>query len=147
MGKSEKTNYEYLLEYVENLEHRIENIEKENDGLKLAASILRYMGSNGSCTDSHSKIIKDICELWGVDIHDIFTLSRKRDVVEARHVIMFALRYNTTLTLSQIGDIVSGRNHSTVSHAVKMVNQLASIDKTYLNRLITLNLDKWLITD
>jgi chromosomal replication initiation ATPase DnaA len=59
--------------------------------------------------------------------------TRRREVVEARQIAMYAIKYRTRLSLAQIGAICGGKDHATVLHACKTVqNLLDSKNKEYL---------------
>ncbi len=50
--------------------------------------------------------------------------SRKSRLVEARQTLMFLLRKQLGLPLSAIGDILGGRDHSTIIHGIEKVESL-----------------------
>jgi len=118
--------------------------ESESRVSNISVSILKFITSEGHIVDDNTKTLKEICDLWEVKAIDVFSSFRYRAAVEARQVLMFSLKYELGLTLEQIGELVSGRDHSTVSHSIMKVNELASVDKDYLYRIIALGLDKWL---
>lgn len=53
--------------------------------------------------------------------------SRKKNIVLARHVAMFLLRQVMGLSLSEVGQVLGFRDHSTVDHACKKVERLAKM--------------------
>jgi chromosomal replication initiator protein len=69
--------------------------------------------------------ILDLCsEFLGVTRKEMSGRSRKRKIVYARHLSMYLLHSdkNLNMTLSAIGSMFGGRDHSTVIHAVRTIN-------------------------
>ena len=54
-------------------------------------------------------------------------LSRTRNKVLARHLLHYALRTKTTMTLEAIGK-TTGRDHATVSHSINYIRDNAEYD-------------------
>lgn len=65
--------------------------------------------------------------LMGLDRTDLL-YSRKRHIVLSRHLLHYALRRKTTMTLEAIGAITK-RDHATVSHGVSYIENNAEYDK------------------
>ena len=64
--------------------------------------------------------------LMGLDRHDLLK-SRKRHIVLSRHLLHYALRTKTTMTLEAIGALTE-RDHATVSHGVTYIEDNAVHD-------------------
>lgn len=52
--------------------------------------------------------------------------SRVRSLVLARYIAMYLIRKHTELSLSEIGDLFNGRDHSSVIHGVRKIEALVS---------------------
>ena len=61
----------------------------------------------------------------------VHSASRKREIVQARQVIMYFVKKHTKLSLAQIGAQIGNRNHSTVLHSCNAVKNLAEVDKRF----------------
>lgn len=72
-----------------------------------------------------------ISEAFGVSIDWMKTQSRKRIGVEARQMAMWWRERNTSDSLADIGNMYGGRDHATVLHAKKTVNNLMETDKIF----------------
>ena len=57
--------------------------------------------------------------------------SRSQDVASARQIIMFLTRKLTNLSLKNIGKELGGRDHSTVIHACKLVDERVKDDVSF----------------
>lgn len=71
-----------------------------------------------------------VCEYYNLDVKDIQTKSRKREVAQARQVAMYLARKYTKKSLAVIGSEIGNRDHATVLHACKTVENLLETDKT-----------------
>lgn len=69
-------------------------------------------------------------EIWGIDVNLLPTKIRKREVVEARQVLM-NYRYNERNLTQKVAGKRYNRDHGTVNHATNKVNELNSSDKQF----------------
>ena len=74
------------------------------------------------------KITEEISRTFGNSIEDMKGSKRDADISFARQVAMYVMREVTPLTMEEIGYEFSGRNHSTVTHAIKRITQLIAGD-------------------
>jgi len=74
------------------------------------------------------KIIELFAKTSNLTTKQIKSKTRKRDIVEARHLAIYAITFNTKLTLKKIGKLVGGRDHSTIIHAIGSGKRLIEID-------------------
>ena len=64
----------------------------------------------------------------GVSFDAVCSSSRVRGLVRARQIMMAALKQSTTLSLSEIGTIIGGRDHASVLYAIKQIEIAKSSD-------------------
>lgn len=99
-------------------------------------------------------IINTIQKLYGIDGNEIFSKSRKRQLVQIRQMLFYFLRENRKWTFYKIGELF-GLNHATIMFGVRNFFERMSIYKddklTYLKfeKLIENQgpLDKELLSD
>jgi chromosomal replication initiator protein len=77
------------------------------------------------------KIRDVVCEYFSLSIDAISTKSRKREVVQARQIAMYLSKQLTKSSLASIGNTIGQRDHATVLHACKIVNDLMDCDKNF----------------
>lgn len=71
-------------------------------------------------------IADQVSSFYNIAADEIFTRSRKREINDARQVVMYMTKKHTQLSLSAIGSRLN-RNHATVLHAVNNIeNRLAT---------------------
>ncbi|MCR4584030.1 MAG: chromosomal replication initiator protein DnaA [Prevotella sp.] len=85
--------------------------------------------------DNHPLTIDDIldkvCQHYGVSQQSISGKSRKRDYVQVRQISMYLAQKYTKMPASRIGQLIGGRDHSTVIHSCNTVEQRLKIDKAF----------------
>ena len=96
--------------------------------------IMRICGSELKKTE-HIFRVKTI-----IQKHKISLVSRNRDLVFKRQLLMWYLRNNTNLNLKRIGLICGKKDHATVLHGVKTVdNYLEYNDKVFKETVDEIN--------
>ena len=63
--------------------------------------------------------------------------TRKREIVEMRQIFQWLCRNKMTLSLHKIGQICGGRDHSTIIHSCKVVDNLMMYDRRFAKNLET----------
>ena len=84
-------------------------------------------------------IIEYVCERYMITPEAMQATNRKRNVIECRQVIHWMLKNNVTfntMSLEAIGNIVGGKDHATVLHSVKQINNLIQTDRPFRERLM-----------
>lgn len=69
-------------------------------------------------------IINNICAFYGVRPYQLRSPKRDASFVRPRQVAMYLLKKRLGLTLSEIGQILGGRDHTTIMHGVEKIEGL-----------------------
>mgnify|MGYP001308754495 CR=1 FL=1 len=72
---------------------------------------------------SMEDVVRKVVEVTGVDENNMVGKSRKKEFVEARQTAMFLCRSLLNTSLSSVGMYFGGRDHTTVMHAIKTIEQ------------------------
>lgn len=89
-------------------------------------------------------IQKVVSDYFQMDVDTLQSKTRKRHIVQARQLAMFFAKKFTKASLASIGSQIGRRDHATVLHACKTVDNLTSTDKQFrkyvddLNKKLTL---------
>lgn len=69
---------------------------------------------------------------FGISLNDLVGACRKRNVVYARNMMLAVIteRY-PRMSLNAKGDIIGGKNHSTIIHSLDTHADLLSVDREY----------------
>ncbi len=76
-------------------------------------------------------IHKIVCDYFNLPIELLKSKTRKREVVQARQIAMFFAKKMTKWSLASIGAQCGGKDHATVLHACRTVNNLSETDKQF----------------
>ena len=77
------------------------------------------------------EIQKRVAEHFNIRLADMHSARRSRSVARPRHVAMYLAKQLTSRSLPEIGRKFGGRDHTTVMHAVKKVDELRDIDSSF----------------
>jgi chromosomal replication initiator protein len=77
------------------------------------------------------EIQKRVAEHFNVRIADMHSARRARAVARPRQVAMYLAKQLTSRSLPEIGRKFGGRDHTTVMHAVRKVEELRSADSSF----------------
>lgn len=76
-------------------------------------------------------IQKVVSDYFQMDVDTMQSKTRKRHIVQARQLAMFFAKKYTKASLASIGSQIGKRDHATVLHACKTVDNLSSTDKQF----------------
>ncbi len=80
-------------------------------------------------------VVKAICDFYNVKPTQLKGPKRDAALVRARQVAMFLLKKELGITLVEIGNILGGRDHTTIMHGVEKMESL-TIEKSTLSEEI-----------
>ncbi len=77
-------------------------------------------------------IMEETATYFTLTTGDLVSKSRSRPLTTARHIAMYIMRECTGLSLVKIGEIFGGRDHTTVLHGIKKVeDEMRARDATF----------------
>ena len=103
----------------------------------LASRVMRMIIEIEAKVITCENILNLVIGTFGVDMKSINSKSRKREIVLARQAAMHLCKKFTTQSVSRIGMIVGGRDHATVLHALKNVEDLLETDADFKKKYET----------
>jgi chromosomal replication initiator protein len=77
------------------------------------------------------EIQKKVAEHFNIRVSDMHSARRARQVARPRQVAMYLAKQLTPRSLPEIGRKFGGRDHTTVIHAVRKIEELAAYDATF----------------
>lgn len=110
--------------------------ESINEAVVLKVINSNKMKENISYPD---KIIKDVCSFYNIKPTQLKGPKRDAFLVRARQVSMFLLKKEVGLSFSEIGNILGGRDHTTVMHGVGKIEFLLTIKPSLLEEIRKVN--------
>lgn len=107
------------------------SLNKKSITLDLAKQMIDKFVKNTNQDVSIDYIQKIVCDYFSLPIEMIKSKVRKREVVQARQIAMYFAKNLTKSSLSMIGIHCGGKDHATVLHACRTVNNLMETDKKF----------------
>ena len=77
-------------------------------------------------------LIAAVTDFYQIRLSDLQSQLRQRSIAQPRHICMYLARKCTRLSLEEIGGFFGGRDHTTVMHAVKTVEQRMVVDPEFV---------------
>lgn len=136
---------EDIIEYVaKNIKRNVRELEgaiisliaqssfnKKEITIELAKQIVEKFVKNTKREVSIDYIQKIVSDYFQMDVDTLQSKTRKRHIVQARQLAMFFAKKLTKASLASIGSQIGKRDHATVLHACKTVDNLSSTDKQF----------------
>ena len=107
------------------------SFNKKQITLDLAKVIVEKFVKNTKKEISIDQIQKVVSDYFQMDVSTLQSKTRKRHIVQARQLAMFFSKKFTKASLASIGTKIGHRDHATVLHACKTVDNLAFTDKQF----------------
>jgi chromosomal replication initiator protein len=107
------------------------SFNKKEITINLAKDIVEKFVKNTKREVSIDYIQKVVSDYFQMDVETLQSKTRKRHIVQARQLAMFFAKKFTKASLASIGSQIGKRDHATVLHACKTVDNLSSTDKQF----------------
>jgi len=107
------------------------SLNKKAITLELAKQMIDKFVKNSTREISIDYIQKVICDYFGITLDMINSKTRKREIVQARQMAMFFSKKHTKNSLASIGLQCGNKDHATVLHACRTVNNLMETDRQF----------------
>ena len=107
------------------------SFNKKEITIDLARIIVEKFVKNTKREVSIDYIQKIVSDYFQMDVDTLQSKTRKRHIVQARQLAMFFAKKLTKASLASIGSQIGKRDHATVLHACKTVDNLSSTDKQF----------------
>jgi chromosomal replication initiator protein len=107
------------------------SFNKKEFSLALTRQIVDKFVKNTKREVSIEMIQKVVSKYFDMDVATLQSKTRKRHIVQARQLAMFFAKRMTKASLASIGSQIGKRDHATVLHACKTVDNLTETDKQF----------------
>jgi chromosomal replication initiator protein len=130
-------------EVIDFIAHKVQSNIRELEGALTRVLAYACLMNQSVTMDMASTVLQDIVrhqpitveqilivvsEFYRVDISDLTGRSRSKEVVLPRQMAMYLLREETDASLPQIGELLGGRDHTTVMYAHEKMSELVETD-------------------
>jgi chromosomal replication initiator protein len=107
------------------------SMNKKAITIDLAKQMIDKFVKNTAREVSIDYIQKVVCDYFDLPLELLKSKTRKREVVQARQIAMYFAKSMTKSSLATIGLHCGGKDHATVLHACRTVNNLMDTDKKF----------------
>ncbi len=107
------------------------SLNKKEITLELTKQIVDNFIKNTNKEISMDYIQKVVSDYFGLSIEQMNSKTRKRNIVQARQLSMYFSKQHTKASLTAIGLQCGNKDHATVLHACKTVQNLIDTDKEF----------------
>jgi chromosomal replication initiator protein len=113
-------------------------LNKKVIDMKLVKEVIRQFVSQVDKEISVENIKQLVAKYFDVPLEKLQSKTRMREVVVARQLSMYLAKNYTNSSLKVIGDSFGGRDHSTVIHSLKTVQDMMDTDLLFKDKVNTL---------
>ena len=107
------------------------SLNKKSITIDLAKQMIDKFVKNTAREISIDHIQKTVCDYFNIPMEQINSKTRKRNIVQARQLAMYFSKKHTNSSLTTIGLHCGNKDHATVLHACRTVNNLSETDKQF----------------
>lgn len=113
-------------------------VTKSDISLESTQEVLQDLLRSSDRRVTIDDIQRQVAEHFSIRLADMHSARRARNVARPRQVAMYLAKQLTPRSLPEIGRKFGGRDHTTVMHAVKKVEELIAEDPTFAQDVETL---------
>lgn len=99
-----------------------QNMKKEKLTLSAVQKILRDLTKIQAKIATPQKIISSVASFYDIEIKELISPTRKKDVAYPRQIAMYLLRQDLKKSYLSIGEVFGGRDHTTVIYACTKIH-------------------------
>jgi chromosomal replication initiator protein len=103
--------------------------------LELARSTIDKLIRHTRQEISIDYILQTVSDYFHIEGDNILSNTRKREIVQARQIAMYFSKQLTKTSLKSIGTQLGNRDHATVLHACRTVNNLIETDRRFKSQI------------
>lgn len=108
------------------------SLTKRDINIELAKQVLKHIVQQHPTTQTTIEVIQQqVITHFNISLDDLKGKVRKKEIVVARQIAMNLIKKYTSHSLKSIGAYFGGRDHTTVIHAIQVVDDLLNSDPQY----------------
>jgi chromosomal replication initiator protein len=104
-------------------------LEEKPINLSVAKSVLKDMVKETVKTITVEMVQKEVVAFYNISINELKNKSRHKNIIVPRQLAMYLSRKLTKHSLPEIGAAFGGKDHTTIMHAVKKVEEILLKDE------------------
>lgn len=85
---------------------------------------------------SPKKVITAVARFYKIKSLELTGACRKKKLADARHIAAYFLRKDLGISLTQIGTMIGGRDHTSIMHATDKIDRLFSVNQDIRHQIL-----------
>ena len=111
-------------------------LDEQEITLENAREVLTdYIRASNATAPTIQKIQKIVSQFYNLKISDLSSVNRARKIARPRQIAMYLSKIFTSESLPKIGKEFGGKNHATVIHSVKLIQELMNSNQNILQEV------------
>ena len=153
-SKADRMGYSLPAGILDNIAHRFQTNIRELEGAM--TRLMAYADLRGMALDEQlveyaladlmpesreiepEHILNTIAQQFGVSMEELLSHNRSQRIAFPRQVAMYMLREESELSLPKIGEILGGRDHTTVMYGHDKITDLLDRDKNLRRQIVNI---------
>ncbi len=153
-SKADRMGYSLPAGILDNIAHRFQTNIRELEGAM--TRLMAYADLRGMALDEQlveyaladlmpesreiepEHILNTIAQQFGVSLEELLSHNRSQRIAFPRQVAMYMLREESELSLPKIGEILGGRDHTTVMYGHNKITDLLDRDKNLRRQIVNI---------
>ena len=153
-SKADRMGYSLPDPILEDIAHRFQTNIRELEGAM--TRIMAYADLRGMVLDERlveyaladlmpeskeiepQQIMNTIAHEYGISMDELISPSRSQRVAFPRQIAMYMLREESELSLPKIGELLGGRDHTTIMYGHEKISGLLETDKNLRRKLVNI---------
>jgi chromosomal replication initiator protein len=153
-SKAERMGYSLPDAILDDIAHRFQTNIRELEGAM--TRIMAYADLRGMVLDENlveyaladlmpdskeiepEQILTIIAQEYGVSLEELISHSRSQRIAFPRQIAMYMLREESELSLPKIGEILGGRDHTTIMYGHEKITDLLETDKNLRRKIVNI---------
>ncbi len=95
----------------------------------LLGQVVPQIGQSQQANITVDMILEHVAHHFQYTVRELTSKSRQKELTHARHIAVFLMKKLTDGSLREIGKYFGNRDHATIAHAIKKIEQAAQLDK------------------
>lgn len=107
-----------------------------NESAETVRSLLNNQPDKGKAPLSQKKVLEGVNSYFRIKMSDLLGPRRQKELVLPRQIAMYILYTECKIPMEKVGQILGGRDHTTILHGVKKIENSISRDREIQRLLI-----------
>ncbi len=153
-GKAETQTISVPAAVIELIAHRVQSNIRELEGALIRVVAHAQLNTQPLTIELAEKVLRDVLDrpqgialpvvlqttaaFYNVGMEVLESSSRRKPIAFARQVAMYLAREETDASLAEIGEVLGGRDHSTILYGVEKISELVESDDNVRREIIAI---------